>query len=97
LSSQPPPALLGRRNGLSRDQVTEIQCARLLTAAADTVEELGYARMTVAEVISRAGVSRKTFYDAFADREDCFLALLEETVAQAAILAREAQERRPDL
>jgi AcrR family transcriptional regulator/DNA-binding MarR family transcriptional regulator len=82
-----PPALLGRQKGLSREQVTEIQRARLLTAASDAVEALGYPRMTVAEIISRAGVSRKTFYDAFADREDCFLALLEETITQAATLA----------
>jgi AcrR family transcriptional regulator len=46
--------------------------------------------MTVAEIISRAGVSRKTFYDAFADREDCFLTLLEETIARAGTLAGEA-------
>lgn len=43
--------------------------------------------MTVAEVISKAGVSRKTFYDAFANREECFLAVLEETITQAATLA----------
>ena len=70
--------------------MTEIQRARLLTAASDALEELGYPRMTVAEIISRAGVSRKTFYDAFADREDCFLALFEETIARAATLAGEA-------
>jgi AcrR family transcriptional regulator len=42
----------------------------------------GYARATVSAVIAEAGVSRPTFYDYFADRDDCFL------VAQ-----REAQER----
>jgi AcrR family transcriptional regulator/DNA-binding MarR family transcriptional regulator len=86
-SYQPPPALLGRRNGLSRDEVSEIQRARLLTASAEMVEEVGYSRMTVAQIVSRAGVSRKTFYDVFADREDCFLALLEDTIAQAAVVA----------
>jgi AcrR family transcriptional regulator/DNA-binding MarR family transcriptional regulator len=84
------PALPSRRNGLSRDRVTEIQRTRLLAAASDALDEFGYARMTVAEIISRAGVSRKTFYDAFADREECFLTLLEETTARAATLAAEA-------
>jgi AcrR family transcriptional regulator len=77
-----------------RDRVTEIQRTRLLMAASDTVAELGYPRMTVAEIISRAGVSRKTFYDAFADREDCFLGLLEETIARAAVLAGQAYYER---
>jgi AcrR family transcriptional regulator len=75
---------------LSRDDVTGIQRARLLTAAFEAVGELGYRRMTVAEIIRRAGVSRKTFYDIFSGREDCFLALLEETIAQAAIVATRA-------
>jgi AcrR family transcriptional regulator len=89
-SHQAPAASLGRRNGFSRDRVTEIQRARLLTAASDALEEVGYRRMTVAEIISRAGVSRKTFYDAFADSEDCFLTVLEETITRAAIVAGEA-------
>ncbi len=33
--------------------------------------------MTVADVISRAGVSRETFYEQFADKEDAFLAALD--------------------
>jgi AcrR family transcriptional regulator/DNA-binding MarR family transcriptional regulator len=65
----------------------------MLAAAVDAVEEVGYARMTVAEVISRARVSRKTFYDVFADREDCFLAAFEQAIAQARLIAREAYER----
>ncbi len=65
-----------RSGGLSRGRVTEIQRSRMLAAAIEAVEEVGYARMTVAQVISRAKVSRKTFYDVFIDREDCFLAAL---------------------
>jgi AcrR family transcriptional regulator len=79
-------------NGLPRGQVTEIQRGRMLAAAVDAVEEVGYARMTVAQVISRARVSRKTFYDVFADREDCFLAAFEQALEQARALATEAFE-----
>ncbi len=80
-------------NGLPRGQVTEIQRRRMLAAAVDAVEEVGYARMTVAQVIGRARVSRKTFYDVFADREDCFLAAFEQALSQASLITREAYER----
>lgn len=70
--------------------MTDIQRARLLTAASAAIEEVGYPRMTVAEIISRAAVSRKTFYDAFADREDCLLGLFEEAIARVATVAGEA-------
>jgi len=86
------PRLHRGPNGLPRGQVTEIQRSRMLAAAVEAVEEVGYARMTVAQVISRARVSRKTFYDVFADREDCFLAAFELAVSRATILAREAYE-----
>jgi AcrR family transcriptional regulator len=65
----------------------------MLAAALEAVEESGYERMTVAQVISRAKVSRKTFYDVFADREDCFLAALEQTVSQVGKSVRAAYER----
>jgi AcrR family transcriptional regulator/DNA-binding MarR family transcriptional regulator len=84
---RPPP------RGLPRGRVTEIQRSRMLVAALEAVEEVGYARMTVARVISRAKVSRKTFYDVFADREDCFMAALEQAAAQVGKLVRDAYER----
>lgn len=77
------PRLRPGPNGLPRGQVTEIQRSRMLTAAVQAVEEVGYARMTVAQVIGRAKVSRKTFYDVFIDREDCFLAAFDEAIARA--------------
>lgn len=46
----------------------------MLEAIADTVAEKGFARTTVADVIRRAGVSRETFYEQFADKDECFLA-----------------------
>src|ERR1700686_2559793 len=89
------PRLRPGPNGLPRGQVTEIQRSRMLAAAVDAVEEVGYARMTVAQVIGRARVSRKTFYDVFADREDCFLAAFDQAIAKATVLVREASEREP--
>ncbi|HLH14853.1 MAG TPA: TetR family transcriptional regulator [Solirubrobacteraceae bacterium] len=62
----------------------------MLAAAVEAVEDVGYARMTVAQVIGRARVSRKTFYDVFSDREDCFLAAFEQALEQARALVEEA-------
>ncbi len=71
-------------------QVTEVQRARMLAAAVQVVGELGYDKMSVARVTARAGVSRRTFYDLFDDREECFLAAFVEAVARARVLACEA-------
>jgi AcrR family transcriptional regulator len=57
--------------------VSELQRSRLLDATFAVVAEEGYRRMTVRRVSDRAGVSNKTFYDLFGDREDCFLAAFE--------------------
>lgn len=75
---------------MPRVQVAEIQRGRLLGATIDVVEEVGYSRLTVAQVIARAKVSRKTFYDLFEDREDCFLAVFDQTVERAGAIAAEA-------
>lgn len=76
--------------GLPRVQVAEIQRTRILSATVDVVEEVGYANLTVAQVIARAKVSRKTFYDLFEDREDCFIAVFDQAVEQAQVLAQNA-------
>lgn len=90
------PRLRPGPNGLPRGQVTEIQRSRMLTAAVQAVEEVGYARMTVAQVIGRAKVSRKTFYDVFVDREDCFLAAFEEAVVRGRAQVVDAYTLEPD-
>lgn len=86
-------ALRPRREDLPRGHVTEIQRARMLSAAVDAIEEDGYARLTVAQIISRAKVSRKTFYDLFVDREDCFLAVFDRTLEQIKTRVLEAFEQ----
>ncbi len=53
---------------------------RMLAAMVQAVADKGYARVAVADVIERAGVSRKTFYEQFANKEDCFLAAYDATV-----------------
>lgn len=84
------PVLQAGHDGVPRGHVTEIQRARMLSAAVDAIEENGYARLTVAQVIGRAKVSRKTFYDLFVDRDDCFLAVFERTLEQIKVRVVEA-------
>lgn len=62
------------RHGLSREAVTESQRGRILQAMIEVVAERGYPETRVVDVISVAGVSRKTFYELFSSKEDCFLA-----------------------
>jgi AcrR family transcriptional regulator len=64
--------------------VSEVQRARMLSAAARVVSEHGYQKMSVARVAGGARVSRRTFYDVFEDREDCFLAIFEDALGRAA-------------
>ena len=59
---------------LARETVLESQRGRMIAAIAEAVADKGYAATTVGDVVSGAGVSRKTFYEHFADKEDCFLA-----------------------
>lgn len=73
-----------------RAGVAVVQRARLLSAAARVVAELGYGGMSVARVCACAGVSRRTFYEQFEDREHCFLALFDDALARATLVARAA-------
>jgi AcrR family transcriptional regulator len=70
----PPSRLPSGRHGLTREAVVASQRARLIDAMAQVVAEKGYPATTVADVVERAGVSRRTFYEQFADKEACFLA-----------------------
>jgi AcrR family transcriptional regulator len=59
---------------LPADLVKAVQRERLLAAMVGAVTEIGYNTLTVQNVLTRAGISRPTFYEQFEDREDCFLA-----------------------
>src|SRR3954468_6998447 len=62
------------RHGLSRAFIVHNQRERLLDAIANVVAQKGYAATRVGDITQHAGVSRKTFYELFSDKEDCFLA-----------------------
>jgi len=62
------------RHGLPREAVTESQRNRIHQAMIEVVSQRGYPETRVVDVIGVAGVSRKTFYELFDSKEDCFLA-----------------------
>lgn len=67
---------------------------RLLDALAESIAEQGYRVTTVADIVRRARTSRRTFYEHFADKEACFIALL--TDANADVIQRISEAVDPD-
>ncbi|MCW2513106.1 MAG: transcriptional regulator [Mycobacterium sp.] len=49
---------------------------RLLDGLAGSITERGYRATTVADVVRSAKTSKRTFYDEFASKEECFVELL---------------------
>ncbi|HWO15960.1 MAG TPA: helix-turn-helix domain-containing protein [Solirubrobacterales bacterium] len=62
------------RHRIARADVVESQRRRLLAGVTRALVEEGFARLTVEDVVTHAGVSRKTFYEYFESREACLLA-----------------------
>ncbi len=71
------------KQGVARERVLEIQRVRILAAMVEVSAERGAANVTVAHVVERAGVSRRTFYELFGGREECFLAAFDDAIARA--------------
>lgn len=65
------------RHGLPRAFVVSNQRERIIDALAVVCSAKGYAAATVEDVIAQAGVSRRTFYDLFASKQECFLVAYE--------------------
>lgn len=67
---------------LPSDLVSAVQRERLLAGMLRAASELGHRETNVQDVIERAGVSRPTFYEHFANKEACFLAAFDATAAR---------------
>src|ERR1700755_2089394 len=63
-----------RQGGTARAGPAE----RLVVGMNQPAARYGYRDASVARVVEAAGVSRATFYEHFADKEDCFLAAFEQ-------------------
>jgi AcrR family transcriptional regulator/DNA-binding MarR family transcriptional regulator len=74
--------------------VAEMQRRRLLSAFVEVLAEQGLENASVGRVCKRAGVSRRTFYEIFDDRDECLLAAFEaavERLAQPVVVAYEIE------
>jgi AcrR family transcriptional regulator len=72
-----------RPNGPPRAQVIANQRARLCGAMIEAVAAQGYTAVSVAGLCRLAGVSKRTYYELFANKEACLLATYDGTVACA--------------
>ncbi|HZL47962.1 MAG TPA: TetR/AcrR family transcriptional regulator [Solirubrobacteraceae bacterium] len=59
---------------LPREAVAAHQRERLFKAIVEAVNEDGFAATTISDLVSRAGISRRTFYEHFHNKEECLLA-----------------------
>jgi AcrR family transcriptional regulator len=67
-------------HSLPPEEVRRVQRERLVRAAIDTVASDGYAAATVREIVRRAGVSLKAFYEHFESKQDCVLRAIAESM-----------------
>jgi AcrR family transcriptional regulator len=81
---------------LPRAFVVENQRERILSAVADVTSVAGYREMTVEDVIVTAGISRRTFYEHFTNKDDAFLAAFDAVLEQLLSTVQEAYEGEED-
>lgn len=55
------------------ERVREVQRDRMLKAMTEVVARDGYADTTVRKLLAQAKLSRRTYYDLWEDKEDCYL------------------------
>jgi AcrR family transcriptional regulator len=87
------------RHGLPRIFVAENQRERLLNGVVEAVAEHGWNATTIAKITAAAKISRRTFYEYFEGKEDCFLAayeMIEAHVLDSMLAAPGAGEEWPD-
>jgi AcrR family transcriptional regulator len=84
------------KNTLGTVGVPHEHRARLLQAMATVAATQGLAAASIAAVVAEAGVSKRTFYEHFVDKDACFLALYRAASASALRTLRESvQPERP--
>ena len=88
--------LPGGHHGLSREQILESQRERLLAAIATEVAERSYRATTITEVVKRASVSTRDFYEHFDGKEECFLAAFDAVRAHLEGIVLAAVVEQPD-
>src|SRR6185312_16330147 len=70
------------RHGLPREFVAHNQRERLIAGLAEAIAENGYSGTTIAHITRHAAVSRRTFYEHFASKDECFVAAYDTVMAE---------------
>ena len=63
---------------------------RLLAGLAEAIAERPYPEVTVADIVRLARTSRRTFYENFSDKQECLVALIEESHRQVVVKIADA-------
>jgi AcrR family transcriptional regulator len=84
------------RHGLPRDFVVHNQRERLLAGLAEAVAEGGYGGTTIADITRHAAVSRRTFYEHFDGKDECFVAAFDMVTEQLRERVAEAYQAEDD-
>ncbi len=85
------PALPRGPQALPREQVAEHQRQRLFKAMVECVDEHGYVATTISELVSRARISRRSFYEHFHNKDECLLATYDTVIERLSRRLRDAQ------
>jgi AcrR family transcriptional regulator len=88
-----PHQLPPGRHGLARSFVARNQRERILAAVAQVASVGGYGGMSVQDIVREAGVSRRTFYEQFKNKDQAFLAAYDEASGRLLASVRAAFER----
>ncbi|HWM55907.1 MAG TPA: TetR/AcrR family transcriptional regulator [Solirubrobacterales bacterium] len=70
------------RHGLPREFVVHNQRERLIAGIAEAIAENGYSGTTIAHITRHAAVSRRTFYEHFSSKDECFVAAYDTVMEQ---------------
>jgi AcrR family transcriptional regulator len=84
------------RHGLPREFVARNQRERLIAGIAEAIAENGYSGTTIAHITRHAAVSRRTFYEHFSSKDECFVAAYDTVMEELRERVAEAFEEADD-
>jgi AcrR family transcriptional regulator len=84
------------RHGLPREFVIHNQRERLIAGLAEAVAENGYSGTTIAHITRHAAVSRRTFYEHFSSKDECFVAAYDTVMEELRELVSDAFDKEDD-
>jgi AcrR family transcriptional regulator len=82
MAEEPPVAVARGRHAPPLEVRLDVQRRRLFLAAAAVCARGGYAELTAEAITREAGMSKATFYEHFANKEECILALMDESTSE---------------